>query len=95
MDQMVKQIVIGEHRFLKISMGALWALLCALVGVVFWQATVASSIAEAHQRLDRQKDAIHDIRVDVNETHQGISDIKADVGEIKGMIKVLLKERGI
>lgn len=95
MDPMVQQIVIGEHKYLKISMGALWALVCALVGFVFWQASISSSTAEAHQRLDRQKDAIRDMRLDIDTTHHGIADIKADVGEIKGMLKVLLTDRGI
>jgi hypothetical protein len=67
---------ITEERYLKITWQSAGAAVAAVVTVVLWLATVDSKASDALQRLDRQKDSLHEIRADITAIRSDISEAK-------------------
>lgn len=67
---------ISQDKSIKITWGALGAAAATLVCVVLWLSSSDSKATVALQRLDRQRDAIKDLRVDISSIKDQLTDAK-------------------
>lgn len=79
---MGKLLEIAENNYVKISWGAAFAVGSAVVGIVLWLSSVDSRASDAINRLDRQKDAMRDMREDITK-------IKESAFRSEGILEIL------
>jgi len=80
-------LVIGEHRFIKITWGYAASILGFVVGSVLWLTSVDSKATDAINRLDRQEAALVEMRRDVGEIKERTSRMEGILNFIKDRVK--------
>lgn len=68
---------------IKITWGAAAIIIVTVVSIVLWLGAVDSKAADAINRLDRQKDAIKEMRENIVETRDRTIRIETIVEELK------------
>lgn len=88
MDKLQTHILeVGEHKFIKITWGYLLSVVCGVVGLVLWLASVDSKATDATNRQDRTEDSITEMRRDIGEIKDRTSRMEGMLNFIKDRVK--------
>lgn len=88
MDKLQTHILeVGEHKFIKITWGSLLSVVCGVVGLVLWLASVDSKATDATNRQDRTEDSITEMRRDIGEIKDRTSRMEGMLNFIKDRVK--------